>query len=45
MEFGQLIDITWGTFFLKNYTQNVENKLFPDPYLKMKIGHISGSIL
>ena len=34
MKFGQLIEITLGTFLLKNHTQNVSNKLFPDPYLK-----------
>ena len=47
MKFDQLIDyITWGTFFLKNHTQNVPDKLSPDPYLKKnKIEHISGSIV
>ena len=27
-------NITQGTFLLKSYTQNVLEKLFPDPYLK-----------
>ena len=34
MKFGQLKNITWGAFFLKNHTQNVLEKLFPEPYLK-----------
>ena len=25
---------TWKKVFLKNYTQNVVEKLFPDPFLK-----------
>ena len=28
------LHITWGTFLLKNHTQNVVKKLFPDSYLK-----------
>ena len=32
MKFGQLIEYTWGTFLLKNHTQNVMEKLFPDHY-------------
>ena len=32
IKFGQLIE----TFFLKNYTQNVLEKLFPDPVLKSR---------
>ena len=31
MKFGQL---TRETFFLKNHTQNVIEKLVPDPFLK-----------
>ena len=31
MKFGQL---TWETFFLKNHTQNVVEKLVQDPFLK-----------
>ena len=31
--------------FVENHTQNVEEKLFPDPFLKNKIEHISGSIV
>ena len=30
-KFGQL---TWETFLLKNHTQNMVEKLFPDPFLK-----------
>ena len=37
MEFDQLIE-SWSynmrNIFLKNHTQNVLEKLFPDPYLK-----------
>ena len=32
-------------FSLKNHTQNVVEKLFPDPFLKIKSEHISGSIV
>ena len=32
IKFGQLIE----TFFLKNYTQNVLEKLFPEPVLKSR---------
>ena len=28
------LNITWETFLLKNHTQNVVEKLFPDPFLK-----------
>ena len=34
MIFGQLIEYNMGTFLLKNHTQNMLEKLFPDPYLK-----------
>ena len=34
MKFGQLIDITWEIFFLKNHTQNVVEELFPGSFLK-----------
>ena len=33
-KFGQLIDIIWEKFFLKNHTQNVVAKLYPDFFLK-----------
>ena len=36
---------TWEIFFLKNHTQNVVEKLFPDPFLKIKFEHISESIV
>ena len=32
IKFGQLIE----TFFMKNYTQNEVEKLFPDPVLKSR---------
>ena len=35
MEFGPLIEYNVrNNFFLKNHTQNVVEKLFPDPFLK-----------
>ena len=34
MKFDQLIEYNMGVFLLKNHTQNVLEKLFPDPYLK-----------
>ena len=36
MKFGQLIEYfsVNRTFFLENHTENVLEKLFPDPYLK-----------
>ena len=34
MKFGQLIEYNIETFFLKNHTQNVMEKLFPDAFLK-----------
>ena len=36
IKFGQLIEYNIGTILLKNHTQNVVEKLFPDPYLKNK---------
>ena len=30
MKFGQVIEYKWETFFLKNHTQNVTEKLVPD---------------
>ena len=37
MTFGQLMDITCETYFLKNHTQNVVEKLVPDPVLKNQL--------
>ena len=34
MKFGQLIEYNMGTSLLKNHTQNVQEKLFPDAYVK-----------
>ena len=34
MKFGQLIDYNMKTFFLKNNTQNVVEKLYSDTFLK-----------
>ena len=33
-----------GTFFLKNHTKNVVEKIFPEPSLKIKIEPISGQL-
>ena len=37
MKFDQLIE--------ENHTLNVREKLFPDPFLKIKIEHTSGSVV
>ena len=42
MKFGQLIEHNMRIFFLKNHTQNVVEKLFPGPFLKIKIARIFG---
>ena len=34
MKFGQLIDYNMRNIFLKNHTQNVVEKLVPDPFLE-----------
>ena len=34
MKFGQLIEYNMGDIFLENHTQNMVEKLFPDPILK-----------
>ena len=35
MKLGQLTtELTWETYSLKNHTQNMMEKLFPDPFLK-----------
>ena len=36
MKFGQLIEYNMRNIFFKNHTQNVVDKLFPDPFLKNK---------
>ena len=33
MKFGQLIDYNVRNIFLKNHTQNVMEKLVPDPFI------------
>ena len=30
MKFDQLIEYKWETFFLKNHTQNLAEKILPD---------------
>ena len=37
MKFGQLIEHDIRNIFLKSHTQNVVEKLFPDPFLKNQI--------
>ena len=34
MKFGQLNNVTLEISFLENHTQNVVEKLIPDPFLK-----------
>ena len=34
MEFGHLLECNTKNILLKNRTQNVVDKLFPDPFLK-----------
>ena len=34
MKFGQSIEFNMRNIFLENYTQNVVDKIFPDPFLK-----------
>ena len=34
MKFGPLIEYTRETLFFRNHTQNVVNKLIPDPFLE-----------
>ena len=34
MKFGQLIECNMKNIFLKNHTQNVVEKLVPDPFQK-----------
>ena len=36
MKLGQLIEITREKFSLKNRTQNMVEKLFPDPFPKIQ---------
>ena len=42
MKFNQLTEYNMKNIFLKNYTKSVAEKLFPDPFLKIKIEQISG---
>ena len=37
MKFGQLIKYAKKNIFLENHTQNLVEKLFPDPFLKNQI--------
>ena len=34
MKFGQLLECNMRNIFLEKYTQNVMEKLVPDPFLK-----------
>ena len=45
MKFGQLMEYNMRNIFVEKSYTNVLEKLFPDPYLKIKIEHISGSIV
>ena len=44
MKFGQLVEYNMRNIFLENHTQNLVEKLFPGPFLKIKTEHISGSM-
>ena len=35
MNLGQLIECNMGNIFLENHTENVVEKLVPDPFLKI----------
>ena len=37
----QLIEYNMRIIFVKNYTQNVVEKLFPDPFLKLSVSWIN----
>ena len=46
MKFGQLVDEKqWETIFLKNHTKNVVENRVTDLFKKIKIEHISGTII
>ena len=45
MKFGQLIECNLRSIFLEKSYTNVVEKLAPDPILKIKFGHISGSVV
>ena len=34
MQFGQLLEYNMKTLLLKNHTQNMVEKIFPDPFFK-----------
>ena len=44
VKFGQLIEYNMRNIFLENHAQNVYEKLVPEPFLKIKLDHISSSI-
>ena len=45
MKIGQLIEYNIRNIFIKNYTQNMVEKLVPDPFIKIRIELISGPIV
>ena len=45
MIFGQTIACNMRNIFLKNHTQNLVEKLVPDPFLNNEIEHISESLV
>ena len=45
MIFGQTIACNMRNIFLKNHTQNLVEKLVPDPFLNNEIEHISESLI
>ena len=45
MKFGQLIKYSMRNIFLEKSYTKCGREIFPDPFLKLKINHISGSIV
>ena len=44
IKFGQSIEYNMRNIFLKNYARNMVEKLLQDPFVKIKIVHVSRSI-
>ena len=43
MKFGKLKKIKWEILFLTSHTENVVEKLVPDPFQTIKVDNVSGS--
>ena len=44
IKFGQSIEYNMRNIFLENYARNMVEKLLQDPFVKIKIVHVSRSI-